>query len=53
MREANRSGTNICDLEKKKIGMKGETIDRGRKKEEVEAENQHSGLERKKSFRVK
>jgi len=48
MRETNRSGTNICDLEEKKIGMKGETIDRGRKKEEVEAENQHLGLEEKK-----
>jgi hypothetical protein len=36
MREANRSGTNIRDLKEKRIGMKGETINRGKKKEEVE-----------------
>jgi hypothetical protein len=48
MRETSRSGTNIYGLEEKKIGMKGETINRGGKREEVEAENQHLGLERKK-----
>jgi hypothetical protein len=48
MRETNRSGTNIRGQEEKKIGMKGETINRGGKREEVEAENQHLGLERKK-----
>jgi hypothetical protein len=48
MRETNMSGTNIRDLEEKKIGMKGENIDQGKKKEEVEAENQHLGLEEKK-----
>jgi hypothetical protein len=48
MRETNRSGTNIRDLGEKKIGMKGETIDQGKKKEEVEAKNLHLGLEEKK-----
>jgi hypothetical protein len=48
MGETNRSRTNICGLEEKKIGMKGETINRGGKREEVEAENQHLDLERKK-----
>jgi len=43
-RETNRSGTNTCGLEEKKIGMKGETINRGRKREEEEVENQHLGL---------
>jgi hypothetical protein len=49
MREkTNRSVTNNRGLEEKKIRMKGETINRGRKREEVEAENQHLGLERTK-----
>jgi len=48
MRETNRSGTNIRGLEEKKIGMIGETINRGGKRDEKEAENQHLGLERKK-----
>jgi hypothetical protein len=48
MRETNMSGINIRGLEEKKIGMTGETINRGRKREEKEAKNQHLGLERKK-----
>jgi hypothetical protein len=43
-----RGETNIRGLEEKKIEKKEETINRGGKKEEVGAENQHLSLKRKK-----
>jgi hypothetical protein len=48
MKEINRSGTNICDQGGRKIGMKGEIINRDKKKEEEEAESQHRSLGRTK-----
>jgi hypothetical protein len=44
MKEINRSGTNISGQGGRKIEMKGEIINRDKKKEEEEAESQHLNL---------
>jgi len=44
MKEINRVGTNTRGRGEKKIGMKEETINRDKKKEEEEAESQPLGL---------